>query len=100
LNFDLNKVREIFVYSLTKKIVVLACQYGRIECEFNATCTKQDECQCIFNCNDNGESVQDDTTGITYPNQCRLNQARCNSYYQQSLSKKGMLNKRLIKKVV
>jgi hypothetical protein len=68
----------------------LACQYGRIECEFAATCTEQDECQCIFNCIDNEEPVQDDTTGITYPNQCRLNQARCNSYYQQSLSKKGM----------
>ncbi|CAF1530523.1 unnamed protein product, partial [Rotaria sordida] len=65
-----------------------ACQYGRVECEFNATCTKQDECQCIFNCNDDGEPVQDERTGIMYPNQCRLDQAQCHSYYQQGFSRK------------
>ncbi|CAF4806849.1 unnamed protein product [Rotaria sp. Silwood1] len=65
------------------------CQYGRVECEFNATCTEQDECQCIFNCNDDGEPVQDDRTGITYPNQCRFDQAQCNAYYQQGFSRKG-----------
>ncbi|CAF3324637.1 unnamed protein product [Rotaria sp. Silwood1] len=65
------------------------CQYGRVECEFNATCTEEDECQCIFNCNDDGEPVQDDRTGITYPNQCRFDQAQCNAYYQQGFSRKG-----------
>jgi hypothetical protein len=72
---------------------ISACQYGRIECDFDATCTIQDECQCIFNCNETvGEPVQDESTGTTYPNQCRLNEARCNSYYQPppSSSKKGM----------
>ncbi|CAF3381609.1 unnamed protein product [Rotaria socialis] len=65
------------------------CQYGRIECEFNATCTEQDECRCIFDCNDDGESVQDERTGITYPNQCRLDQAQCNAYYQQPFARKA-----------
>ncbi|CAM4778886.1 unnamed protein product [Rotaria magnacalcarata] len=65
------------------------CQYRRIECEFNATCTEQDECRCIFDCNDDGESVQDERTGITYPNQCRLDQAQCNAYYQQPFARKG-----------
>jgi hypothetical protein len=73
-----------------KEKVISACSYGRIECHFGATCTIQDECQCIFNCNETEEVVQDETTGINYPNKCRLNEARCNSYYQPLSSKKGM----------
>lgn len=60
-----------------------------MECEFRATCTEQNQCQCIFNCNNDGEPVQDDTTGITYPNECQLDKARCISYYQQSTWRKG-----------
>jgi hypothetical protein len=73
----------------TKRKSIVACQYGRIECEFGATCTEQDECRCLFNCNNHEEPVQDDTTGITYPNQCQLDNARCHSYYRQSSSGKG-----------
>ncbi len=93
MNFDLNEVRQIFLFKQKQKeklFFFIECQYGHIECEFAATCTAQHECQCVFNCNDDGESVEDNTTGIKYPNQCRLNEAQCNSYYQQSLSKKGM----------
>ena len=71
--------------------LILVCQYGRSECDFGATCTFEDECQCLFHCNATDEPVQDETTGITYPNQCRLDEARCHSYYQ-SPSKKSMWN--------
>lgn len=47
-------------------------------------CTEQNECQCIFNCSDIGEAIQDETTGKWYSNQCRLDQARCDSYYDKS----------------
>ncbi|CAF0752008.1 unnamed protein product [Adineta ricciae] len=52
------------------------CQYGRTECEFRATCTLENECRCLFNCNDQGQSIRDETTGITYPNQCQLDRTR------------------------
>ena len=61
-----------------------------MECEFGATCTREDQCRCIFNCDETEEAVQDETSGIMYPNQCRLNEARCNSHYQPTLSRKGM----------
>lgn len=72
---------------------ILACQYGRIECDFGATCTFEDECQCIFHCNDTEESIRDDSTGIIYPNPCRLTEAQCHSYYQPA-SKIGMCRNR------
>ncbi|CAF0927203.1 unnamed protein product [Rotaria sordida] len=62
-----------------------ACLYGHIECEFGAICTKQHECRCLFNCTDDDEYIQDETTGKWYLNKCRLDETRCNSYYEKNL---------------
>lgn len=92
---DRCKKKLVFLKFFSNDKLILACQYGRIECDFSATCTPNDECQCIFSCNDTDELVQDEITGITYPNQCRLDEARCHSYYQPlSSSKKGMLRRK------
>ena len=91
---DLIDVRENFSLFLFPNVnFILACQYGRTECDFGATCTFEDECQCIFHCNDTDESIRDDSTGILYPNPCRLNEAQCHSYYQPA-SKTGMCRRR------
>jgi hypothetical protein len=70
---------------------LLGCQYGRVDCDFSGTCTEDDQCQCIFNCDGDGETVEDEQTGLTYANQCQLDRARCNSYYQQTSPERGML---------
>ncbi len=54
------------------------------ECEFGAICTEQNECQCVFNCTDNGERIVDKTSGKWYSNQCQLDQAKCKSFYEKS----------------
>ncbi|UJR13720.1 hypothetical protein I4U23_000731 [Adineta vaga] len=53
-----------------------ACLHGVIECKYNATCTKQNECQCIFNCSDHTETSNRNNT-------CRLDQIKCQSYYEK-----------------
>jgi len=88
---DSNRTEFDFNQSSSNYQFVRACQHGRVNCQFGATCTEQDQCQCIFNCNDeaDGEAVQDDETSMTYPNKCRLNEARCNVYYDKLTSKTG-----------
>ncbi len=63
---------------------VVGCLYGDIECEFGAICTEKNECQCIFNCTDDGEDMQEETTGKWDSNKCRFDQAKCNSFYAKS----------------
>ncbi|CAF1014592.1 unnamed protein product [Adineta ricciae] len=54
------------------------CLHGFIECKYNATCTEQNQCHCIFNCADsNGDA-------------CRLDQARCLAYYEKNLTCSSM----------
>ncbi|CAF4369879.1 unnamed protein product, partial [Adineta steineri] len=54
-----------------------ACLYGYSECRYNATCTEQNECRCIFSCSDNRQSIE-------HTNKCRLAQDICKSYYEKS----------------
>ncbi|CAF1289873.1 unnamed protein product [Adineta steineri] len=52
------------------------CLYGYSECRYNATCTEQNECRCIFSCSGNGQSIE-------HTNKCRLAQDICKSYYEK-----------------
>ena len=53
----------------------LACS---TECEFGAICNEKNACECVFNCTD-------ETPGTGYSNQCRLDQAKCKSFYERSI---------------
>ncbi|CAF2581690.1 unnamed protein product [Rotaria sp. Silwood2] len=67
-----------------KFLFLLACLHGHNECKFGAICTKQNECQCLFNCTDADERIQDEITGKWYLNKCRFDESKCNSYYEKN----------------
>ncbi|CAF1487009.1 unnamed protein product [Adineta steineri] len=86
---DSNNTELIYNQSSQELRSARTCEYGRTLCEAQATCTEQNECRCIFNCDDDDEPVQDVETRIISQKQCQLDEAACNSHYQQSSLEKG-----------